>query len=114
MADRHLGEAHELATAIGDRSILTIIELHIAKLRIRQGGLAGARASCHCTRGILDKIGDAREAGEAECVEGVVARAGGDAVVAEQHFLQAEQIGIARQDCVTDAFDALTSLALIA
>ncbi|HET7186509.1 MAG TPA: HD domain-containing phosphohydrolase [Gemmatimonadaceae bacterium] len=100
VANRHLREAHELATVIGDRSILITIELHIAKLRIRQGDLAGARAACDRTRGILEQIGDASEAGEAEYVYGIVARAGGDAVAAERHFLHAEQIGIARQDMI--------------
>ena len=100
VANRHLREAHELATVIGDRSSLITIELHIAKLRIRQGDLAGARSACDRTRGILEQIGDAREAGEAEYVYGIVARAGGDAVAAEQHFLRAEQIGIDRQDMI--------------
>src|SRR6478672_12027846 len=100
VANRHLREAHELATVIGDRSSLITIEIHIAKLRIRQGDLAGARSACDRTRGILEQIGDAREAGEAEYVYGIVARAGGDAVAAEQHFLRAEQIGIARQDMI--------------
>lgn len=100
LASRHLGEAHELATVIGDHSSLIIIELHLAKLRIRQGDLAGARAACDRTRGILEQIGDAREAGEAEYVYGIVARAGGDAVAAEQHFLRAERIGIDRQDMI--------------
>ena len=100
LANRHLREAHELATVIGDRSSLITIELHIAKLRIRQGDLAGARSACDRTRGILEQIGDAREAGEAEYVYGIVARAGGDAVAAEQHFLRAEQIGIDRQDMI--------------
>ena len=100
VANRHLREAHQLATVIGDRSSLITIELHIAKLRIRQGDLAGARSACDRTRGILEQIGDAREAGEAEYVYGIVARAGGDAVAAEQHFLRAEQIGIDRQDMI--------------
>ena len=100
IAGRHLTEARELSLVIGDRSNLIAIELHIAKLRIRQGDLAGARSACDRTRGILEQIGDAREAGEAEYVYGIVARAGGDAVAAEQHFLRAEQIGIARQDMI--------------
>jgi putative nucleotidyltransferase with HDIG domain len=100
IAGRHLTEARELSLVIGDRSNLIAIELHIAKLRIRQGDLAGARSACDRTRGILEQIGDAREAGEAEYVYGIVARAGGDAVAAEQHFLRAEQIGIDRQDMI--------------
>src|SRR6478672_7724035 len=100
IASRHLTEARELSLVIGDRSNLIAIELHLAKLRIRQGDLAGARAACDRTRGILEQIGDAREAGEAEYVYGIVARAGGDAVAAEQHFLRAEQIGIDRQDMI--------------
>jgi putative nucleotidyltransferase with HDIG domain len=100
LADRHLGEARELSTVIGDRTTLVAIELHIAKLRIKQGDLAGARETCDRTRGILEQLGDPREAGDAEYVYGIVARAGGDAVAAEQHFLRAEEIGIERQDMI--------------
>jgi putative nucleotidyltransferase with HDIG domain len=99
-ANRHLAEARELASVIGDRSMLITIEIHIAKLRIKQGNLAGAREACERTRTIIEQIGDSREAGEAEYVYGIVARAGGDALTAEQHFLRAEEIGIGRQDLI--------------
>jgi len=99
-ANRHLTEARELATVIGDRSMLITIELHVAKLRIKQGDLAAAREECERIRGIIEQIGDVREAGEAEYVYGIVARAGGDAVAAEQHFLRAEEVGIQRQDMI--------------
>jgi putative nucleotidyltransferase with HDIG domain len=100
VADRYLREARELSTVIGDRSMLIAIEIHVAKLRIRQGDLRGARESCERTRGIIAQIGDSREAGEAEYVYGLVARASGDAVAAEQHFLRAEEIGVTRQDMI--------------
>ena len=100
MANRHLTEARELATVIGDRSMLIAIELHIAKLRIKQGDLEGARDTCERTRAIIEQIGDSREEGEAEYVYGIVSRASGDAVAAEHHFLRAEEIGIARQDMI--------------
>jgi putative nucleotidyltransferase with HDIG domain len=99
-ADRQLNEARELATVIGDRSMLITIELHIAKLRMKQGNLPGARESCQRTRAIIEQIGDSREEGEAEYVYGIIARAGGDAASAEQHFLRAEEIGIGRQDMI--------------
>jgi putative nucleotidyltransferase with HDIG domain len=100
VANRHLTEARELATVIGDRSMVVTIELLIAKLRIKQGALEDARMTCERIRGIIEQIGDSREAGDAEHVYGIVARAGGDAVAAEQHFLRAEEIGIARQDMI--------------
>ncbi len=79
---------------------LVTIELQIAKLRIRQGDLRGARDCCNRTRAIVQQIGDSREAGEAEYVYGMVARADGDVIAAEQHFLRAEQLGLARQDLI--------------
>jgi putative nucleotidyltransferase with HDIG domain len=100
VANRHLAEARELATVIGDRSMLITIQLHIAKLRIKQGDLPRAREACAHTRDIIEQIGDSREAGDAEYVYGIVARASGDAAAAEQHFLRAEEIGITRQDMI--------------
>jgi putative nucleotidyltransferase with HDIG domain len=99
-ANRHLAEAHELASVIGDRSMLITIELLTAKLRIKQGDLSGARDACQRTRGIIDQIGDSREAGDAEFVYGIVARASGDGAAAEKHFLRAEELGIGRQDLI--------------
>jgi putative nucleotidyltransferase with HDIG domain len=97
-ADRHLAEARELCTVIGDRNMLITVELLIARLRIKQGDHAGARAACARTRGIVAQIGDSSEPGDAEYVYGIVARASGDAAAAEQHFIRAEQIAMERQD----------------
>ena len=99
-ADRHLGEARALSVVIGDRSMLVTIELLVAKLRIRQGDHEGARAACARAQAIVSEIGDAREAGGAEHVYGLVARASGDAGAAERHFLRAEAIGTERQDMI--------------
>jgi putative nucleotidyltransferase with HDIG domain len=101
-ADRHLREAREMSTILGDRSMLVTVELLIAKLRIRQGDHAGARDVCDRTRAIIAEIGDAREAGGAEHVYGLVARAGGDLAAAEEHFLRAESIAIARHDMILE------------
>ena len=83
---------------IGDLSMLITVELHIAKLRIRQGDHRGARAACGRARTIVAQIGDSREAGEAHLVYGLVERAFGDASAAEAHFLRAEEIAIERRD----------------
>ncbi|HMJ14427.1 MAG TPA: hypothetical protein VK524_23585, partial [Polyangiaceae bacterium] len=53
VADRHLSEARELANVIGDRSMLITVELHLAKLRIRQGDSKGARTACDQARAIV-------------------------------------------------------------
>jgi putative nucleotidyltransferase with HDIG domain len=99
-ANRHLTEARELCSVIGDRSTLVGIELHIAKLRIRQRDHAGARQSCDRARGIVAQIGDSRDAGEAQYVYGLVERASGDATAAEAHFLRAEEIAVERSDLI--------------
>jgi putative nucleotidyltransferase with HDIG domain len=99
-ADRHLMEARELCTVIGDRSMLVTVELHIAKLRVRQGNYAGARVACDQARAIVAQIGDSREAGEAQYVYGLVERASGDASAAEAHFLRAEEIALERSDMI--------------
>jgi putative nucleotidyltransferase with HDIG domain len=100
VADRHLSEARDVSTVIGDRSILITIELHVAKLRIKQGALHEARAVTARVRQIAEQIGESREAGEAEHVYGIVARASGDANAAEHHFLRAEHIALERSDVI--------------
>ena len=99
-AQRHLLEACELCTIIGDRSLLITAELHLAKLRIKQDNRADARASCDRVRAIVTQIGDSREAGEAQYVYGLVERASGDNTAAEAHFLRAEEIAIERSDLI--------------
>lgn len=99
-ANRHLLEACELCTVIGDHSMLITAELHVAKLRIKQGDLAGARATCDHARGIVAQIGDSREAGEAQYVYGLIERASGEATAAEAHFLRAEEIALERSDLI--------------
>jgi putative nucleotidyltransferase with HDIG domain len=99
-ANRHLTEARELCSVIGDRSTLVGIELHIAKLRIRQRDAAGARQSCDRARAIVAQIGDSRDAGEAQYVYGLVERASGEDTAAEAHFLRAEEIAVERSDLI--------------
>ena len=100
VADRHFGEARELSTILGDRSMLITIELHVAKLRVKQGNHPGARATCDRVRAIVAQIGESREAGEAQYVYGLVERASGAASAAEAHFLRAEDIALERSDMI--------------
>jgi putative nucleotidyltransferase with HDIG domain len=100
VANRNLLEACELCTVIGDRSMLITAELHLAKLRIKQGDHADARDTCNRARAIVAQIGDSREAGEAQYVYGLVERASGDATAAEAHFLRAEEIALERSDLI--------------
>ena len=99
-ANRDLLEARELSTVIGDRSMLITIEIHIAKLRIKQGDYLGARATCERVRALVAQIGDSREAGEAQYVYGLVERASADMTAAEAHFLRAEEIALERSDLI--------------
>jgi putative nucleotidyltransferase with HDIG domain len=103
VAGRHLAEAREVSVVIGDRSLLITIELHMAKLCIKQGAHAAAREVCARVRDLITQIGDSHEAAEAEYVYGLVARADGDAGTAERHFLRAEEIGLERNDLILQA-----------
>jgi putative nucleotidyltransferase with HDIG domain len=100
MANRHFAEARELCLIIGDRAVLVEVELHVARLRIRQGNHAGAREACDRARALIAELDDAREAGGAEYTYALVARASGDLAAAEQHFLRAESIAVERQDMI--------------
>jgi len=100
VAGRHLLEARELCSVAGDRSTLITVELHLAKLHIKQKKHLEARAACDRARAIVSQIGDPREAGEAQYVYGLVERASGDATAAEAHFLRAEEIALERSDLI--------------
>jgi putative nucleotidyltransferase with HDIG domain len=99
-ADRHLAEAREVTTVIGDRGMLLSLELHIAKLRIKQGDHGGAKLACARAQHLVAQLGESAEAGEAEHVYGLVARASGDMTAAERHFTRAEEIALVRQDMI--------------
>ena len=99
-ADRHFAEARELSSVIGDLSMLITIDLHVAKLRIRQGNHAGAREVCARVQQVSEQVGSGVATGDAAYVYGLVARASGDAVAAERHFLRAEEIAVERSDLI--------------
>ncbi len=99
-ADRAFMEAREICTVVGDLSKLTRIELHLARLRIQQGDQHAARAACERSRTIALQTGDTFADGDAEHVAGIIARAEGDVLRSERHFLRAEQIAIERMDLI--------------
>jgi putative nucleotidyltransferase with HDIG domain len=100
LADTRMQEARDISSVIGDLSMLVTIDLHVAKLRVKQGDLVGARTVCTRVRDLAAQIGDSHEAGEAEHVYGLVARAHGELSVAEQHFQRAEKIAVERSDLI--------------
>jgi putative nucleotidyltransferase with HDIG domain len=99
-ADRAFAEARELGGVVGDLSRLIRIELHLARLRIKQGERDAARAACDRSRGLAKQTGDTFADGDAEFVSGLIARMDGDVARSEAHFLRAEKIGIERKDLI--------------
>ena len=102
-ANRALTEALEIGTVVGDLSRILRIELHIARLRIKQGEQHAARAACERAATLALQTGDTHADGDAEHVAGIIARADGDVTGSEQHFMRAEQIAIARSDLILQA-----------
>ena len=102
-ANRALTEALEIGTVVGDLSRILRIELHIARLRIKQGEQHAARAACERAATLALQTGDTHADGDAEHVAGIIARADGDVAGSEQHFMRAEQIAIARSDLILQA-----------
>ena len=99
-ADHAFAEAREVCTLVGDLSTLIPIELHVAKLRIKQGEQHAARAAWERANALALQTGDAAADGEAEQVAGIIARADGEVAKAESHFLRAEKIAIDRSDLI--------------
>ena len=99
-ADRAYTEAREMSGVVGDLSRLIRIELHTARLRIKQGERDAARAACDRARALAKQTGDTFADGDAEHVSGLIARMDGDVAGSEAHFLRAEQIGIERKDLI--------------
>lgn len=102
-ADRALAEARELSGVVGDLSRLIRIELHTARLRIKQGERDAARLATDRARDLARQTGDSFADGDAEHVSGLIARMDGDVAASEKHFLRAEEIAIERKDLINQA-----------
>jgi putative nucleotidyltransferase with HDIG domain len=99
-ADRAYGEALEIGRVLGDLSVGIIVELNLARLRIRQGDHRRARAACDSAMTMARQLGDSHADGEAEHLYGIIARAAGDDVRAEEHFLRAEASALRQGDMI--------------
>ena len=99
-ANRTFAEAIDTSTVVGDLSRLMRIELHVARLRIKQGEQIAARAACERARALSVQTGDTQADGDAEHLAGIIARGDGDVARAEQHFLRAEKIALQRHDLI--------------
>jgi putative nucleotidyltransferase with HDIG domain len=102
-ADRALGDAKDACARVGDLSRLLRIELHIARLRIKQGEQHAARAAWERATELAAQTGDTAAYGDAEQIAGLIARADGDVKKSEGHFLRAESIGSDRKDLILQA-----------
>lgn len=97
-ADCALLEARDIAARVGDFTRLIRIELYVAKLRIKQGARADARAALDHARELSEETGETNATGDADHVAGIIARGEGDISRAERHFLAAEQFALERGD----------------
>ncbi|HEV7992679.1 MAG TPA: HD domain-containing phosphohydrolase [Gemmatimonadaceae bacterium] len=99
-ADRAFDEARAIAADLGDLGQQTLIELHIAKLRVSEGRYAEAKSVCDRIEDLPNRASAMHADGELELVSGLIARAEGDGIRAEQHFLEAERIAVQRGDLI--------------
>ncbi|MEO8621508.1 MAG: HD domain-containing phosphohydrolase [bacterium] len=93
-------EALEIGTVIGDLSKCILAHLNVARLRIRQGDLRAARGACDEATALAKQLGDTHADGEASHIYGIIARAAGDPVLAEEYFLSAEHDAIERKNLI--------------
>ncbi len=93
-------EALEIGAALGDLSKCMLTQLNVARLHIRQDDLPAARAACDEATRIARELGDTHTDGEAAHIYGIIARAAGDILAAEEHFLIAEKCASERKDII--------------
>jgi putative nucleotidyltransferase with HDIG domain len=93
-------EALEIGTVIGDLSKCILAHLNVARLRIRQGDHRAARAACDEATALAKQLGDTHADGEASHIYGIIARASGDPIAAEEYFLRAETNAIERKNLI--------------
>ena len=93
-------EALEIGTVLGDLSNCIPAHLNVARLRVRQGDLRAARAACEEATALAKQLGDTHADGEASHIYGIIARASGDVVAAEEHFLRAESSAVERKNLI--------------
>ncbi len=99
-ADNAFAQAKEISTVVGDLSRLIAIELHVARLRIKQGEQHAAKAAWQRARDLAAQTGDTHADGDSEHVAGIIARADGNVAKSEEHFLRAERIAVDRSDLI--------------
>ena len=93
-------EALEIGAVLGDLSKCMLTQLNVARLHIQQGELPAARAACDKATMMASQLGDTHTDGEAAHIYGIIARAGGDIIAAEAHFLTAERCANERKDLI--------------
>lgn len=99
-ADHAFAQAKEIGTVVDDLSRLIAIELHVARLRIKQGEQHAAKASWQRAHDLATQTGDTHADGDSEHVAGIIARADGNVAKSEEHFLRAETIAVERSDLI--------------
>ena len=102
-ADRAFAEAKEVSSIVGDLSRLIRIELHVARLRIKQGEQHAAKAAWQRAHDLALQTGDTQGDSDSEHVAGIIARADGNVAKSEEHFLRAEKIAVERSDLIQQA-----------
>ena len=93
-------ESLAIGTVLGDLSKCILAHLNVARLRIRQGDHPAARAACDEATALAKQLGDTHADGEASHIYGIIARASGDVVAAEEHFLRAESSAVERKNLI--------------
>jgi putative nucleotidyltransferase with HDIG domain len=99
-ADASYAEALSIGEVLGDLSVRIVLELNVAKLRLRQEDHEAARAACDRARALAHDLGDPRAEGETAHIRGLIARAIGDVAGAERWLLDAEATGILQHDLI--------------
>ena len=102
-AERAFAEAVQISDLAGDVRTRIVVNVNRAELWVARGDFARAQASISSALEAAAQTGDASAMGKATKLLGIIAREAGDLEAAEQHFVRADEIAVARQELLLEA-----------
>lgn len=102
-AERAFDEAVRISDSLGDLSARILLDVNLAELWVARREYDHAQQAVRHALELAARTGDGSSIGQATKLLGVIARENGDADQAEEQFVRAAEIAVARQDPLLEA-----------